>query len=319
MRTMEIRSILVATDLGEGSDEVVREAARLAAASGAALHLLHAVDLRPAPYLADEAGGIVLAETMREAEAGIEGQARRVVPEGVAVASRRVVAHVAYRAVRDAADEVGADLVVLGPHRRWPVIDGLLGSTADRVIRTLGVPVLVLRGPLTLPMRRMVVPLDLSELARGALDLALGWSGAFGRATDPTGLPGREVRVLHVIPRLFEMEDFPFDRAVVGPELGREVAEALRRVEPAEALDVRQELLWGDDPAGEITRYAEREGADVLVMGTHGYGAIRRALLGGVTSRVARTASCPVLLVPPALWRPGASRRAVTRGAAAGG
>jgi nucleotide-binding universal stress UspA family protein len=39
----------------------------------------------------------------------------------------------------------------------------------------------------------------------------------------------------------------------------------------------------------------------LLVLGTHGYGAIGRALIGSVTSRVVRAATCPMLLVPPQL------------------
>ena len=40
--------------------------------------------------------------------------------------------------------------------------------------------------------------------------------------------------------------------------------------------------------------------ADLLVMGTHGLGGFHRLLLGSVTEKVARTASCPLLTVPPA-------------------
>ena len=67
-------------------------------------------------------------------------------------------------------------------------------------------------------------------------------------------------------------------------------------------LDVRDEVCWGDLPAEEILRVAGRESADLLVIATHGYGAIRRALIGSVASSVARGASGPVLLVPPAMW-----------------
>jgi nucleotide-binding universal stress UspA family protein len=42
------------------------------------------------------------------------------------------------------------------------------------------------------------------------------------------------------------------------------------------------------------------------VLATHGYGAVRRALIGSVASHVVRAAPCSVLLVPPALWGAGA-------------
>jgi K+-sensing histidine kinase KdpD len=48
-------------------------------------------------------------------------------------------------------------------------------------------------------------------------------------------------------------------------------------------------------PADAISRYATEQRAHLIVMGTHGYGPVRRLLLGSVASR----ASCPVLTVPP--------------------
>jgi nucleotide-binding universal stress UspA family protein len=65
---------------------------------------------------------------------------------------------------------------------------------------------------------------------------------------------------------------------------------------------VREELLWGENAAAEVVRYARDEDADLLVLATHGYGAVKRALLGSVASAVARDAHCCVLMVPPALW-----------------
>jgi nucleotide-binding universal stress UspA family protein len=51
-------------------------------------------------------------------------------------------------------------------------------------------------------------------------------------------------------------------------------------------------------PAAQIVRYAERVGADLIVLGTHGRTGVSRAILGSVAERVVRTAGCPVLAVP---------------------
>ena len=47
-----------------------------------------------------------------------------------------------------------------------------------------------------------------------------------------------------------------------------------------------------------IVRYAGERGADLLVLGSHGRGVIRRFLLGSVAERVLREAGCPVMIVP---------------------
>ena len=51
-------------------------------------------------------------------------------------------------------------------------------------------------------------------------------------------------------------------------------------------------------PAAEIVQYANDHAADVVVLGSHGHGAVRRFMLGSVADRVLRQASCPVMLVP---------------------
>jgi nucleotide-binding universal stress UspA family protein len=51
-------------------------------------------------------------------------------------------------------------------------------------------------------------------------------------------------------------------------------------------------------PAAEIVRYAGEQGADAIVLGSHGHGLVRRFMLGSVADRVIRHASCPVLVVP---------------------
>jgi nucleotide-binding universal stress UspA family protein len=51
-------------------------------------------------------------------------------------------------------------------------------------------------------------------------------------------------------------------------------------------------------PADEIVRHAQDYAAELIVIGTHGYGGMKRVLLGSVADRVVRQATCPVLIVP---------------------
>lgn len=137
MPSSHLRSILVATDLGEGTDTIVARAAGLAAASGAALHVLASFDLQPLPNADD----VLEASSFAGARNALDEQVARTVPPHVIEASREVVIFVARKAIRDRAEEVSADLIVPGPHRARRG-DALLGSTGDRVIRTARVPVL---------------------------------------------------------------------------------------------------------------------------------------------------------------------------------
>jgi nucleotide-binding universal stress UspA family protein len=301
MKALEIRSILVATDLLNTSDAVVASAHALAERSGADLHVLTALEIPTLPY--PGTGTVIdFQRQIHDARRALLDQVKRALPPGAEVASHSVAVDPAPRAILARAEEVAADLIVIGPHRPRAFRGPILGNTADRILRSSRVPVLVLSDPLPLPLRTVVAPVDLSDPARGALDQAFVWSASLGDTDTDSGLPGVGLRVIHVIPKHYESLDIPFDRAVIGPQLHTEIEEAQRRVGCAARVDVLEVALWGNSPSEEIVRYGESEAADLIVMGTHGYGAVGRALIGSVTSRVARAAPCAMLLVPPPLW-----------------
>jgi nucleotide-binding universal stress UspA family protein len=62
-------------------------------------------------------------------------------------------------------------------------------------------------------------------------------------------------------------------------------------------------LVWTGDPGPSIVSAAEAESVDLVVVGTHGRGAIGRLLLGSVSEHVVHNAPCPVLVVRPASRR----------------
>jgi universal stress protein A len=58
-------------------------------------------------------------------------------------------------------------------------------------------------------------------------------------------------------------------------------------------------LVWEGDPGDMIVEAAEAEHADLVVVGSHGRGAVGRFFLGSVSEHVVRRAPCPVLVVRP--------------------
>ena len=78
--------------------------------------------------------------------------------------------------------------------------------------------------------------------------------------------------------------------------------EAAKVLGPIEKLLARKDLDWTcewrvGDPAQQIVQAAHKHKAHMIVMGTHGYGALGRAVLGSVAQRVLHDADVPVLLV----------------------
>jgi nucleotide-binding universal stress UspA family protein len=58
-------------------------------------------------------------------------------------------------------------------------------------------------------------------------------------------------------------------------------------------------LVWDGDPGDTIVEAAEAERADMVLVGSHGRGAVGRFFLGSVSEHVVRHATCPVLVVRP--------------------
>ena len=105
--------------------------------------------------------------------------------------------------------------------------------------------------------------------------------------------------VLDPMTQPWAAEAYGIDLADMVDDMRRRASQALRSVideiKPPLA-HVHSQVLVGT-PATEIVRYAREQGVDLIVVGTHGRGPIRRAFLGSVAERVLREAPCPVLVV----------------------
>jgi nucleotide-binding universal stress UspA family protein len=91
-----------------------------------------------------------------------------------------------------------------------------------------------------------------------------------------------------------------------------DTAQARQRLEEVRPADfnvkVRHVLMVGP-PARELAGLAEREGVELLVIGTHGRTGLARLLLGSVAEAVMRAAPCPVLTVKPTVVKPEAKEK----------
>lgn len=148
---MEIRKILCPVDFSEGSKAALAHAAMMAARFDAAIDLFHVREA--APY--DMAGDVIRAESAPE---GLAGQARTelterllVMIEEVAGAERaRITPVVASgypaQSILGRLEDGGYDLAVLGTAGRKGVAHLLMGSVAERVVRSAPCPVLTIRA-----------------------------------------------------------------------------------------------------------------------------------------------------------------------------
>lgn len=147
---------------------------------------------------------------------------------------------------------------------------------------------------MAMPWKKVLCPIDFSDSARAAMRAAAELTRHFdGELTlfHSYQLPGYTL---------------PEGSVVASPKMLQELAdqaEAHLTEWRADALAMGAPRVQTGkaigDPAMEIVDVAQREGFDLVVMGTHGRTGLRHALLGSIAERVVRRASCPVLTIRP--------------------
>jgi nucleotide-binding universal stress UspA family protein len=193
-------------------------------------------------------------------------------------------------AIAKYANELDADLVVMATHGRAGLKHSFIGSITERALRTSPVPVLAVKdsGGELVPVRRILVPTDFSPPSEEAIRIACSLAERFGAAVD----------VLYVLDewpgylQFASAEAIDFEtraRAVMGDRLETLKAEISRSNLPVKA-HLRKGIA-----ADVIVDEADRLGADLIVMGTHGHRGMAHLTLGSVTERSLRMAPCSVL------------------------
>ena len=273
--------ILFATDGSEGAAAAGKLLTTLPLAPASTVTVLHVLTLTaPERY---EPAHAVLEEAV---------EALGALP---AVEKRLRQGHAVDEIVR-AATELATDLIVLGSHGHSAIARLLLGNVAERVARHAPCPVLLVRGAGE-PIRRVVLGVDRSEGA----SRAAAWLREFPLSADcevrlATFLPNlHQIAHEHVLlqPPLAE-HPVPLDqwqREQAAAHLA-EVAATFRAVGRQVATEIRSV-----DAAPGLIDVARDEGADLLVVGSHGAGALERFLLGSVSQQVLTHAPCSVLVV----------------------
>jgi len=288
--------ILAATDLSAPARHAVERAGRLAARSGSALHVVHALELDALDSLRELLGrALPLAKVELEADAKrrlAESLADAMLPRGI-VAEARVVPGAPLEVVCSDAAAVDAALVVLGAQGESFLRHAMLGSTAARLLRTSGRrPVLVVRQSPRDDYRTVLVAVDFSPVSPQLILAARRW------APDATLL----------LLNAFELpyEAMLWRAGIASQEVTRlVVVDVDRRRERLHALaagaglrpDEYEVRVVRGDPTQQILRMEQEGDADLIVVGKHGTHLTAELLLGSVTRHVLAQAHGDVLVV----------------------
>jgi nucleotide-binding universal stress UspA family protein len=283
------QSIVVGYDESESSTAALKEASVRIKNHGGKLHLVHAVyfdkeefTIMPSQLETRFADGTKLCRVAKagiQEEFGLNGSVESLICEGEPP-----------QVIVETADGSKADLIVLGTHGRRGLKRLLMGSVTSQVVLNAKCDVMIVKKACTKcsgSYHSILVPFDGSVSSEKALL----------KACSLAKIDGAEVTVLYVIPRYEEMMDF-FKTDAVKKSLfleGEKIVAAAKKLASDAGANIKAIVQEGHS-SDKVIEIANAMKHDLIVMGTHGWRGVNKALMGSTAERVIALASCPVLI-----------------------
>ncbi len=298
--------ILCPIDFSETSVRALNYATVFASRYQARLTVLHVAatfDTSVAP-VPDEAGSVPHQASHDDIIARIQVS---IAQAGATALNARLLAQAgcAHELIVNCAAAVDADLLVMGTHGLGGFRRLFLGSVTEKVVRTVGCPVLTVppsaaTAPERIVLKKILCPIDYSPSSLRALRYAL----ELGRQSEGC------VTVLYAL-EYVDPEDHldlsPFDPChevvLEGRRRRQQLVDSFRdRLHGQLAGESRvsceiEEVVAVSRAYKEILQRAAAAATDLIVMGAQGRGGIDLMLYGSTTQHVVRSATCPVLTV----------------------
>ncbi len=237
----------------------------------------------------DEESQLILKPAVDELkEAGVDVQTRFAIGEPAPTISQ-------------VAEDIGADLIIMGSHGRSALKGLLLGSVTNSVLALCTKPMLILRNkPAKMSDNLQVgVAIDGSKYGAAAVKYILENKELFGEnpcfylinvVSDYAGVVMPDMAGM-ALPTLSESEV----RAMQQEAFEEAVAPYKKKFDE-KGLCNKEVCLVGN-PGDEIAAYAKKHHLDIIVMGTRGYGAFKAAVLGSTATRIAAISDTPLLVI----------------------
>jgi nucleotide-binding universal stress UspA family protein len=276
------RNILATIDMSDADTQPLRYARLFAEKYGAKLTVMYS---DPIAFPADVVGPVsgFYAPASPEQQTRLRDEVEKHVAPLLAGYPYEIDATVGRPtlAILRAAEDLEADLIVTGTHRRRGWIRALLGSVSDGVLHGARCPVLVapeVKGePAKVAISKILCPVNFTEVARASLRIASKVASEFGAY----------LIIAHVI------------EPDVVADLTAAENQAQKWIDPEMqgSGEYRQTILRGG-AAERVLDFADETSADLLVIGAQHTMFRDTTVIGTTTERLLRFASSPILVVP---------------------
>ena len=301
------RNILVPLDGSELAEKALEPANQVAMAMAqygneprpvrlTLLRVLSPMDLLAAdPYLYDE----MMRMSSDEAQAYLNQVASTMTANGVVIETK-IVNGSSAEAIVQYAEGAGIDLIVMSSHGRTGSRRWVYGSVAEKVMHHAPCATAIIRAHVEVSMfqnRKILVPLDGSELAERALGPAL----ALARAVNSNVYLLRVVAAGEPMAESMRPTGEQVEAALAAADL-EEKGEAEAYLQSVFSQFENTRLFFdvqttSGDVADTIVTYADDNHIDLIVISSHGRSGLGRWLHGSVAEKVLRGATCATLIV----------------------
>ena len=203
--------------------------------------------------------------------------------------------------IAEEASRLPADLIIMGSRGRTALAGLFLGSVTNGVLARTKNPLLILRNKPApeADAMRVGICVDGSKFGTAAVKYALRHKELFGKGasfylinvtSDYAGAVMPDMAGM-ALPALSESEVIELQK--------KEFDESIDPVRPllAKAGVAPKEICLVGNPGDEIAAFAKKRRLDVVVMGSHGYGRFKSAVMGSTATRVAAQGDVPILLI----------------------
>jgi len=276
------KTIVVGVDGREGGRDALSLAGRLALVAGGELVAVHALPFDQYVVRADAPRYNSFAE--EEGRRMLEGE----LTEAGVTAQMRILGDTSpARGLHRVAEEVHADVIVVGSTRHGPIGRVLAGDDAVATLHGSICPVAVAPRGLASrewkPVRRIGVGFDSGPEALQALALAAALARDCGASLELRSV----VLPAYPVDLSYDTDALERSKAIVQKQLDETIAEL--------PVDATGEVSAGS-PVDALTDLSTA--VDLLVVGSRCWGPVRRTIVGSTTARLVREAHCPVLVLP---------------------
>ena len=285
---LNMKNILMATDLTINSDRALERAIMLAKSTGAKLHIVH---VAPVYHLS---GRKSRAETLKQDKealirAYLSGYSGA---ETVKTTIHAIDSENAFAEIIKTSQECKADLIVMGVHNKVGFMDMFVGTTIERVIRKGLKPVLMVVDKPKDDYKSVVVGCDFSDAAKNAFNFALRLSSiptiSLVHSYDyPDTSTGKKIQV-YAGETLRKLETEKLQK------FAKERGKALKKYNiPADNFSHKN--IQGS-PRAVLAAEVKKSKAGLLAIGVHSRSSFLSSKLGGVAQAILASPPCDVLV-----------------------